>query len=460
MPAATIVANMRRDNPRAGAPSILELFGVTLPLADSLAGDPASPSNAVVVALAAMLALAVAVALACVWPWRVAVRRRRAALAADIALRLRASALHAAVGDMREAAELARQALAASVAARMRPEEAVARECVADAHFGAGAHRLAVEGWQASLAMARGLDMHAAAARLCRKLAQACEADGAARDAARWKYRAAILEAKAQDSGGGGRRRRAAQARDVPDLPPQVAQVAQAAVQAARLAAAGRMLASVNHELKQPLASMRLLASNGLEMLDDGRVDRARKSLADLLVLADQLADVTSALDTFARREPARTMEARASDCVRAALRVVAPQVAHARAHRIVWGGDDDARIWSDPDRVRLILVNLISNAIDATADSPNKRIEVRVRDEGEWVTLCVRDYGSGLPAQAGRQLFEPFATSKPQGRGLGLGLALSARLAREMRGRLSGRNHSRGGAEFVLRLPARAPAG
>jgi len=211
-------------------------------------------------------------------------------------------------------------------------------------------------------------------------------------------------------------------------------------------------VAGVNHELKQPLVSLRLLAASALERLDRGEDEHVRRSLYDMLSMTDQIARLTTALDNFSRKQPYQSTPTRLSACVRDALRVLGPQLQEREGDIAVRGVDPE--VWVDHDRVRLILVNLLSNALDATAKLDDRRIDVDIREEVGDIVLRVRDFGRGFPPEVQQHLFDMFITTKAEGRGLGLGLALSAKMAREMGGSLSGRNHPQGGAEFSLSLP------
>ena len=103
---------------------------------------------------------------------------------------------------------------------------------------------------------------------------------------------------------------------------------------------------------------------------------------------------------------------------------------------------------------VHQILVNLIQNSLDAMAGLDAPAIEIGASCDGDWVSIGVRDYGPGIAPDAMQKLFEPFYTTKPLGKGLGLGLYVSYGLAGDIGGRLSASNHPLGGAVFTLTIP------
>jgi two-component system C4-dicarboxylate transport sensor histidine kinase DctB len=106
-----------------------------------------------------------------------------------------------------------------------------------------------------------------------------------------------------------------------------------------------------------------------------------------------------------------------------------------------------------DGERLGQILVNLVSNAIDAMKSSSVRRLEIHAVEQEERTVIGVRDTGPGITPAVADRLFEPFFTTKAPGAGLGLGLAISADIAREFGGALRAANHPDGGAVFSIEL-------
>jgi C4-dicarboxylate-specific signal transduction histidine kinase len=107
---------------------------------------------------------------------------------------------------------------------------------------------------------------------------------------------------------------------------------------------------------------------------------------------------------------------------------------------------------------VQQVLLNLVLNALDAvTADgaADGRCIDIASALRDGWVSVSVRDNGPGIPESMRSRLFDPFASTKPGG--LGLGLAISRRIAHSLGGSLIADNHPEGGAVFLLSLPAAA---
>ena len=111
---------------------------------------------------------------------------------------------------------------------------------------------------------------------------------------------------------------------------------------------------------------------------------------------------------------------------------------------------DPAVTVCSDPDGLRQVLQNLISNAVAATADGGE--IEISSRIEGDRLRLTVVDSGPGIPAKDVEKIFEPLYTTKPDG--LGLGLTISRTIVERLGGTLSTRNVPGRGAAFTVALP------
>ena len=97
--------------------------------------------------------------------------------------------------------------------------------------------------------------------------------------------------------------------------------------------------------------------------------------------------------------------------------------------------------------RLEQVLVNLISNAMQAMEGLAAPRIEITAGRQGSMMSIAVRDFGPGVPESDLEKVFEPFYTTKLDKQGLGLGLSISHRIILSMGGQLTVTNHPEGGA-------------
>ena len=108
--------------------------------------------------------------------------------------------------------------------------------------------------------------------------------------------------------------------------------------------------------------------------------------------------------------------------------------------------------------RLSQMLVNLLSNGIDAVADSKDRWVEIQVDHDEDWVFLRVIDSGSGIPESVRPRLFEAYFSTKDAGQGNGIGLALSREIAREHGGDLY-LDSAAANTCFVVKLPMKGTA-
>jgi two-component system C4-dicarboxylate transport sensor histidine kinase DctB len=224
-------------------------------------------------------------------------------------------------------------------------------------------------------------------------------------------------------------------------------------VQAGKLAGLGQMSAALSHEFNQPLAAVKAYAENAATFLDRGREGEARENIRLISAMTDRMAAISKHLRNFARRPQDKTGPVPIRAVVDDALALMAPRLAAAKAVLTNTLPDDD--LWVIGGRVRLqqVIVNLISNALDAMEGLARPMITLSLAVTDGRVKLMVRDIGPGLSDEALVQAFDPFFTTKAPGQGLGLGLSISYNIVRDFNGRLTATNHPEGGALFTVEL-------
>ncbi|MFW6049578.1 MAG: ATP-binding protein [Myxococcota bacterium] len=214
-----------------------------------------------------------------------------------------------------------------------------------------------------------------------------------------------------------------------------------------KLAALGRLSASVAHEMNNPLAFV-LTNAKVLEEELDGEL---KEAASDVREGADRLARIVRDLSSLSRGG----FEVRKTDCqlgevVRRAVRVARakhPQV------RMEWHEQSAGRLECDAGRLEQVLLNLIANAADAAAAGPSPRVIVRSRIEGTKAIVEVTDNGPGVPAHVRERLFEAFYTTKGRG-GTGLGLFVARSLVQAHGGDLALASTGPTGTVFRVALP------
>jgi C4-dicarboxylate-specific signal transduction histidine kinase len=234
---------------------------------------------------------------------------------------------------------------------------------------------------------------------------------------------------------------------------------------AERLSSLGRIAQGVAHELNTPLATIRTLAADmgaALSEVHEANEDKRAGLLVDLGESAKLIHEETGRLGriTHALLAGGDLVRARIDGSVTlsAALeRGCALVLAGARrATRIeIEPSVERVSVVADPDRLVQVIVNLVQNASDAMRERGTGRLRIWAQKElSGFVAVYFADDGPGIAENIRQRLFEPFATTKPQGEGTGLGLYTSYMLVQAMRGTLALENRREGGACAILRLP------
>lgn len=232
-----------------------------------------------------------------------------------------------------------------------------------------------------------------------------------------------------------------------------------------RLSSLGRIAQGVAHELNTPLATIRTLAADmgaALQSLGAASGEERDALLLDLGESSELIHEETGRLGRITQSLLA------GGDLVRARIDgAVTLSAALERGCALVLAGArrstrveidpsvERVSVAADPDRLVQVIVNLVQNACDAVRERVDGRIRISAQLEaGGEVAISVEDDGPGISEAIRQRLFEPFATTKPQGEGTGLGLYTSYMLVKAMRGTLTLENRREGGACAILRLP------
>ncbi len=239
----------------------------------------------------------------------------------------------------------------------------------------------------------------------------------------------------------------------------------------ARLAAIGEMIGAIDHQWRQPLATLGATIQ-GIRMAWERRcIDDAflAKAEADA---QKQLVYMSETIEDFRNFfSPDKVMEVfDVMEKVREAVFLVSPQFAHSSVRLDVVDDSPDCqmKIQGFQNEFKQALLNLLSNSFDAVIEKcghgdrlngSDGVVTIRVRRRGDNVAIEVRDSGCGIPAEHAEKVFEPYFTSKSEGKGTGIGLYMSKLIVEEsMGGRLSFTSGAEG-TVFMMELSEYDPA-
>jgi signal transduction histidine kinase len=241
----------------------------------------------------------------------------------------------------------------------------------------------------------------------------------------------------------------------MPDPPgPSVAAARERLVEAARLAAVGRLLPSLAHQLSTPLASIALRAESlGKEADAAGAPPgRAARYLQAILDDTGRCKELLGVMREFARPPAGAREPVDLNALCRDAARLVAHEAMRRQVEVAVEAEGDPPAVPGDEVRLRGAVLGLVLDAIDASPAGGRVTVETRVDEAAVLVT--VTDQGEPLPADARERLFEPFSSARPGG--LGLGLMACRAVAEAHGGTVEADAPPGGGSRLTLRLPAR----
>ena len=222
-------------------------------------------------------------------------------------------------------------------------------------------------------------------------------------------------------------------------------------LRAEQLAAVGQLAAGVGHEVRNPLTSIKMLVQAGLE--DGGKPGL---TLEDLRIIESEIRRVERSLQTFLDFARPPKPERRPVDLLPVVATVLGLVRGRAEKQRVVTqvvappGG---VTLTVDPGQIQQVLINLVLNALDAMPTGGV--LSMMIRHASDRVEIEVADTGPGVPKEMIPRLFQPFASSKETG--LGLGLVISRRIVEDHKGVIEAINRPGGGASVLISLPIRA---
>jgi PAS domain S-box-containing protein len=230
-------------------------------------------------------------------------------------------------------------------------------------------------------------------------------------------------------------------------------------VATARLSALGMMAGSVAHEVNNPLAIIRASASDLLDTLrEEGRVsvEEVARNAGRIQQTTDRIARIVKSLRHIAR-------EGSLDEFLPVPVRRIVEETLEIcqerfQAHSVALLVPRIDPAWSICCRevqIAQVLLNLLTNAFDATVDRPGEKwVRLEIAHPGGSIVLSVIDSGPGIPLEIKSRIMEPFFTTKDVGKGTGLGLSLSRTIAEEHGGKLE-LDEGPGHTCFRLTLPA-----
>jgi two-component system NtrC family sensor kinase len=225
-------------------------------------------------------------------------------------------------------------------------------------------------------------------------------------------------------------------------------------IQAEKMAAIGRLAASIAHEINNPLQAIHNTIH--LAMTDRLSVEKRGEYLGMAQKEVERLIEIVQRMLEFYRPSKGGIVQTDVNQLLRDALAIADKRLQHGNIRISARFAEKLPLISGVPDQLTQVFLNIIINAVEAMPDGGELRVGTLLTDDRRWILVAFQDSGPGLTAEQIAHIFEPFYTTKPSG--TGLGLAISYGIVERHSGTIEVSSQPGQGATFVVRLPVPLP--
>jgi signal transduction histidine kinase len=227
---------------------------------------------------------------------------------------------------------------------------------------------------------------------------------------------------------------------------------------AERLASLGTLTAGIAHEINNPVGAALLTAETALSLLQetDAR-PRVAACLVNIVKSMERCGEIVRNILKFSRDDPAEKGACDLAEVARHVLDYVRPFADGHGCKLVSWLPEAQLKIFANPLEIELILINLVHNAVEATA----KQILVKVSPsvDGSQVRVVVADDGKGMSATEQQHVFDPFYTTRITTGGTGLGMSIVYGIVKDHRGEIRIESAPGVGTSVQLEFPGLSAA-
>jgi C4-dicarboxylate-specific signal transduction histidine kinase len=223
----------------------------------------------------------------------------------------------------------------------------------------------------------------------------------------------------------------------------------------ARVMTMGELVASIAHEVNQPLASVVNSAGACLRWLDAERLEEARRSASRAIAESHRAGEIIARIRALARKAPPHKDWLDLNEMICEVMELARGELQRNGVVLEVQLAEDVPFILADRVQLQQVILNLMVNAIEAMSGIGEGQRDLLIRsttDEPGYVVISVQDSGPGVDPNSLESLFDAFHTTKPHG--LGMGLSISRSIIEAHGGRLWAAANVPRGAVFQFTLP------
>jgi signal transduction histidine kinase len=232
----------------------------------------------------------------------------------------------------------------------------------------------------------------------------------------------------------------------------ELAAMTQQMWQASKLATVGELAASVAHELNNPLATISLRVESLMQQLGDD--EEKYRSLEIVISEVERMAKLVTNLLQFTRRNYRQVSTIDVADEVLKSIDLISYYLRNRRIEVVTEFGPSLPPIHADRQQLRQVFLNLTTNASDAMPEGGRLTVRAQADLTLEHVVVEFIDSGEGIAESDLKKIWQPFYTTKPEGKGTGLGLPICSRIIEEHGGEISLQSKLGKGTTVRVALP------
>ncbi len=224
-------------------------------------------------------------------------------------------------------------------------------------------------------------------------------------------------------------------------------------LQAEKLAAIGRLVAGVAHEINNPIMGIR----NSFDLIKrmDDTPEKAKKYIGLIEESLTGVEKIVRELLSFSRQkqEPLKTFTPK--EVIEKSIDFIEHLSKKKDVNiRFDYCSEHCMPVYGAPDELRQVIMNMIVNSLDAMPDGGEIKISTHCSDGTDFAEITISDQGTGIPDDARDKIFEPFYTTKDVSKGTGLGLYVCHEIVARMGGSISVESNPERGTQFTIKLP------
>ncbi|TLP38617.1 HAMP domain-containing histidine kinase [Arcobacter arenosus] len=227
-------------------------------------------------------------------------------------------------------------------------------------------------------------------------------------------------------------------------------------IQQSKLASMGEMIGNIAHQWRQPLNALSLVMQNvqlayELNELDDEFME---KSVKKVNLLANNMSKTIDDFRNFFKPNKEKEVFV-LNDIVKKTLDIVDSTFEHHNI-KIIQKFESKIKVFGFSNEFSQTILNIMNNSKDAFSENsiPNAKVTITVKNDKDYGIVSIEDNAGGIPQDIINKVFEPYFTTKEEGKGTGIGLYMSKIIVEQnMEGKLSVRNIENG-AQFIVKIP------